>query len=125
MNLIIKLIFNSVALFLTSLIVPGFYILNFWVAIIAAVLLAIVNVIIRPIMLFITIPINIITLGLFTFVINALMLWIVSSLVSGFVITSVFSAIIGAVVLTAISTLLHLILEKSENGRYGKQYLRG
>ncbi len=120
MKMILKLFVNALALIGTAWIVPGISIDSIWTAIIAAIVLAIINIIIRPIMLFITIPINILTLGLFTFVINALMLWLASLLVSGFAVSGFVSAILGAVILAIISTLLHTLLEDNGEDKESK-----
>jgi putative membrane protein len=113
MKMILKLLINALALIGTAWIVPGISIDSIWTAIVAAIVLAIINIIIRPIMLFITIPVNILTLGLFTFVINALMLWLASLLVSGFTVAGLVPAILGAIILAIISTLLHTLLENN------------
>lgn len=120
MKMILKLLVNALALIGTAWIVPGISIDSVWTAIIAAIVLAIINIIIRPIMLFITIPINILTLGLFTFVINALMLWLASLLVSGFTVSGFVPAILGAIILAIISTLLHTLLEENEEDKESK-----
>lgn len=117
MRILIKFLINAFALYLTALIVPGFNLSGFWTIIIAAAVLGIINVIIRPIMLLITLPINILTLGLFTFVINALMLLLASAVVSGFFIAGFWTAILAAIILSIISTILHMIFEESEDGR--------
>ena len=111
MSLIIKLLVNALALIITSNIIVGIHLTSFSSALWAAFILGAVNMVIRPIMLFITLPINILTLGLFTLLVNGLMLWITSQLVSGFIIDSFFSALIGAIVLSIISTILSFILK--------------
>ena len=120
MKMILKLLVNALALIGTAWIVPGISIDSIWTAIIAAIVLAIINIVIRPIMLFITIPINILTLGLFTFVINALMLWLASLLVSGFTVSGFVPAILGAIILAIISTLLHTLLEDNREDKESK-----
>jgi len=111
MSLIIKLLVNALALIITSNIIVGIHLTSFSSALWAAFILGAVNMVIRPIMLFITLPINILTLGLFTLLVNGLMLWITSQLVSGFIIDSFFSALIGAIVLSIISTILSFIFK--------------
>lgn len=75
-------------------------------ALVAAAVLGIVNAFIRPLLLVLTLPLNIITLGLFTFVINGLMLWLVSALVPGFSVNGLLTAIIGSLLLSIISGIL-------------------
>lgn len=79
-------------------------------AIVAALVLGVANAIIRPVLLFLTIPLNIASLGLFTFVINALMLWGVASVVSGLHVTGFTGAFIGSLLLSIISSILSAIL---------------
>jgi len=110
MSLIIKLLINALALIITANIIKGVHLNSFTSAIWAALILGAVNMVIRPIMLLVTLPINLLTLGLFTLVVNALMLWITSQLVPGFVIDSFLSALIGSIVLSLISTILSFFI---------------
>jgi putative membrane protein len=103
---LLRWLFNAVAIYLTTLIIRGIQVPNFTTALIAALVLGIVNAFIRPIVLLLTLPINILTLGLFTLIVNTLMLYIVAAVVSSFVITSFWSALIGALLIALISTLL-------------------
>lgn len=98
--------FNAVAIYLTTLIIRGIQVPDFTTALIAALVLGIVNAFIRPIVLLLTLPINILTLGLFTLIVNTLMLYIVAAVVQSFVITSFWSALIGALLIALISTVL-------------------
>lgn len=112
MALLGKLLINTLALIVTTWIVPGFTISEIWTAVLAAIVLGVVNTFIRPIMLLITLPFNIITLGLFTFVVNAIMLWLTAYFVSGFRIENWLSAILAAIVLAVVSTILGSILKE-------------
>lgn len=109
MSLIIKLLVNALALIITANVIKGIHLSSFSSAIWASLILGIVNMVIRPIMLLITLPINFLTLGLFTLIINGLMLWTTSQLVSGFAIDTFFSALIGAIVLSIVSTVLSFV----------------
>jgi putative membrane protein len=84
MNLILRWFINALVILLIAEIVPGITISSFWTALIVAIILGIINVTLKPILLLLTLPITILTLGLFTLIINALMLWLaaVSSKVS-------------------------------------------
>jgi len=105
MNLLIRLLLNAAALLVVAYLLPGFMVDNFWpAAIIAALILGIANAILKPILVILTLPINILTLGLFTFIINAGLLWIVASWVNGFSIDKFWpTAVLGAVILWVIS----------------------
>ena len=74
---------------------------------VAALVLGVVNVTIRPILLMLTIPVNVMTLGLFTFVVNAVMLWIVAKVVSGFDIFGFGQALLAALLLSVVSSVLN------------------
>lgn len=106
MYILLRWIINALVLLGIAYIVPGFEVASFYSALVIVVILGLVNAIIRPILLLLTLPINILTLGLFTFVINALMLWFVSSVVEGFVVTGFGAAFIGALILSFASWLL-------------------
>lgn len=111
MKLLIELIIKAFVLLVTTRIVPGFSIDSWTTALVVAVILGILNVFIKPILLFLTLPATIITLGLFIFVVNAILLIIASKLVSGFQIESFGTAIIAAIVITVISSLLNLLFK--------------
>lgn len=106
MILIIKWFANALSLYLVSLILPGFIVRDFITALISVVVIGLVNAFIKPILLFFTLPINLVTLGLFTFVINALMLLLAARLIGGFEIDGLLTALIGSILLSVISTLL-------------------
>lgn len=93
----------ALALLGIAYVVPGFRVSSLGVAIVAAAILGIINLIIRPILLVLALPINLLTLGLFTFVINALMLKLAAALVPGFTIVGFWPALLGAIVLAVIN----------------------
>lgn len=98
------------ALLVTCKIMPGWRVKGFGSALIAAVVIGLADVIIWPILIILTLPVNILTLGLFTFVVNGAVLKICSGLLEDFEITGWFSAIFGALVLAMISSLFHWVL---------------
>ena len=110
--MIISLLVQAIAVFLTSYILPGVYVDGFGSALVVALVLGIVNAIIRPILLLFTLPLNILTLGLFTFVINALMIELVDYLVGGFAVGGFFNALLFSLVLSLISGLLNALAKK-------------
>lgn len=105
-GLILRWLANALALLLTTFLVGGMQISGFGSALFASAILGVVNAMVRPALLFLTLPFNILSLGLFTFVINALMLLLTASVVSGFVITGFWSAFVGAIILSIVSGLL-------------------
>lgn len=112
--MLLRWILNALALLVVSYIVPGFEVASFWWALIVALVLGLVNALIRPILLILTLPINILTLGLFTFVINALMILLVSTLLEGFAVTGFGAALAGALLLWVISWFTNNIDQPSE-----------
>ncbi|MDR3113488.1 MAG: phage holin family protein [Endomicrobium sp.] len=105
-NFIVKLIINGLLLFVTAKIMPGMEIKTFGVLAAAAFVLTLLNAVVKPILIFCTLPINILTLGLFILVINALLMYWTSKIVDGFYIKSFMSAFWGALVFSLFSVLL-------------------
>lgn len=99
---------------LTAYFVPGFHVADFKVAVIAAIVLGVINTIIKPVLLVLTAPINFLSLGLFTFVVNAVVLWLTTLVVPGLVIDSFLWAIVAALILSVISTVLSMVLQDLE-----------
>ena len=112
MHLLLRWILNALALLLVTRIVPGVTVDGFYAALIVALVLGVVNALIRPILIFLTLPINILTLGLFTFVINALLFWFVSTFVKGFHVSGFAAAFWGALVLWAVSWITNALFSK-------------
>lgn len=106
MNIILKILATAATLILVAYLVPGFAVASFYTALIVAVVLGLVNLIIKPIVVILTLPINILTLGLFTFVINALLLWFVASFIDGFSIDGFIPAFLGALIISIVSWLV-------------------
>ncbi len=102
---ILSLVISAVILLIISRVVTGFELDGFGPALIAALIIGIVNAIVRPVLAFLTLPLIIVTLGLFLFVLNALMLKLTSALVPGFRIRGFMPAVWGAILL-AIANLL-------------------
>ena len=99
----------GVAVMISAYVIPNVYVDGFLVAVVVAVILSVVNFIIKPIVTILTLPINILTLGLFTFVINAGMVLLVSKIVPGFYVTGLLSAVLFSIVLSVIRGFLDII----------------
>lgn len=93
MKLVLRLIINALFLIISPLIFSGVVVSGWWAAIITAIILGIVNALIRPLVVILTLPINILTLGLFSLIINGLMVLLVSSIVKGFSVSGLLTAI--------------------------------
>lgn len=111
MRIVVSLLLNALALIATAYIVPGVSVDSFQTALLAAIVLGLLNAFIRPILLVLTLPLNIMTLGLFTFVVNAIVLWIVTLVVKGLQIESMLTTILAAIVLSVVSTALSMLLQ--------------
>ena len=110
MRLLLAWLINTAALFAVPYILRTVYVQDLGTALIAALLLALVNTLIRPILVLLTLPVTVITLGLFIFIINGLMFWMVANLVGGFAVAGFWSAVGGALIYSAISWGLSALL---------------
>lgn len=104
--MLLNLLISIIAVFVTAYLLPGVTVDNFWTVVAVAVVLGIANAIVRPILVFLTFPITLVTFGLFIFIINALMILGVSWLVPGFEIDSFWTALIFSVVLSLVTWFL-------------------
>lgn len=107
LNLLLRLIMLTTGVFLAAYLVPGVNVEGYAPALKAAVLLGVLNLIVKPVILILTLPINILTLGLFTFILNGFILWFVGYAVSGFEVAGFFAAFIGAIVISLLSIVLN------------------
>lgn len=107
--MLLQLLINALAFYITAYIVPGIEISG-WVALfVISVVWGILTVIFKPILIILTLPINILTLGLFTFVINAIVLMVTSRIVPGFTIDSFGTALLASIVLSIVNGFLSMI----------------
>lgn len=105
MNLLLRLIFNALGLLLIAELVKGIEVEGFYPAIIAAFVLGVLNIIIRPILLILTLPITILTLGLFALVVNGALFWFASSFIEGFKVDNFWYALLGSILMSIVSTI--------------------
>lgn len=111
-KLFMKLASSVLALLVVEYLVPGFELDGIWAAVVTAIVIGIVNTFIRPILQFIALPISILTLGIFAFLINVTLLWATSYIVPGFKIDSILTAAIASILLTLITIFLHKLADK-------------
>lgn len=107
--MILNLIVSGLAVLIASYLLPGVKIDSYFTALIVVVILGIVNAVLKPILIIITLPINILTLGLFTFIINAFMIEVVATFVPGFSVASFWWALLFSLVLSIVNSFLHSI----------------
>lgn len=109
MGILINWILSAIAIIITARFLPGVHVSSLPAALITAVVLGIVNAIIKPIIVFFTLPLTILTLGLFMFVVNALLILLVSALVPGFRVDGFLWALLFSIVLSLVNSILHKI----------------
>ncbi|TAM58675.1 phage holin family protein [bacterium] len=109
MNLLLRLLLNAVALLVVARVVPGVHLDGPLAALLAALVLGVVNAIIRPVLIVLSCPLEVLTLGLFTLVINAALFLFAGRLVPGFTVAGFWAAFWGAIVMAAVSFFLALI----------------
>ena len=121
MGLLISWLILSVAVWVTAAVLPGFKVKDFKSAIIVALIFGLINTIIRPIVLLLSLPLTILTLGLFLFVVNAFMLlitsWIAQGMGLGFRVDGFFPALLGSLIISVVSFVLSRALSKSRADR--------
>lgn len=114
LTLLLRWIVNAAALLLVAYLYPGVQVASFVAALIAAVVLGLVNAVVRPILVILTFPVTLLTLGLFLFVINALLFWLVAEMVPGITVSGFLAALIGSILYSLITLLTSWILFKGK-----------
>jgi putative membrane protein len=115
MGLLLVWALNAVALLLVPYVIPGVHIESFYSALVGVLVLGLVNTVVRPIFVLLTLPVTLLTLGLFLFVINALMFWLVGGILSGFRVDGFFSALFGSIIYSVASWLFSSMIQSKKN----------
>jgi putative membrane protein len=110
-RILIKWFINALALYITSYWVKGIQVSGILALLTASALLGILNALIRPLLIVLTLPITILSLGLFTLFINGFMLWLVSFFIKGFVIDGFWAAFIGALLISIVSWIINWLID--------------
>ena len=110
LSLLARWLINAAALLLVAYLYPGVTVESFFAAVIAALVLGLVSAVIRPILVLLTLPVTILTLGLFLFVINAFCFWFVAEAVSGFRVDGAIAALVGSLLYSILTLLTSWIL---------------
>ncbi len=108
--LLVVWILNAVALLAVAYVLPGIVIGSFWSAMLAAVVLGLLNTLVKPLLILLTLPITIVTMGLFLLVLNALVFWLAGSLFKGFQVEGFWWAVAGAILYSVISSLFSMLI---------------
>ena len=114
MRLLLHWLLNAIALLIVAYVVPGVSLRSPVVALVAAVLLGLANAVIRPILVLLTLPVTILTLGLFLLVINGLLFWAVSGLTTGFEVSGFWTGVLGALVYSVLTGFLWMLVRNEE-----------
>lgn len=109
MGLLISWLVSTAAILITAYLLPGVDVATFGVALIVAVVLGIINMFLRPLLLLLTLPVNVLTLGLFTFVINAALVLLAARIVPGFAVAGFWWALLFSIVLTLVNAVLNSV----------------
>ncbi len=128
-GILIRWLILTAAIMIASYLISGIEVRDFSSAFLAAAILGVLNAFFRPVLIVLTLPLNILTLGLFTFVINALLLEMASGVIGGFEVHGFWSAVLGSLVISIVSWLLssfvtdqgrmdHINLRRKKNGRW-------
>ncbi|WP_397364778.1 phage holin family protein [Olleya sp. R77988] len=111
MNLIIRLLLNAIAVFFLADVLNGVHVDNYTTSIIVAIVLSILNLLIKPILVVLTLPITILTLGLFLFVVNGLIILLADQFIDGFSVSSIWTAILFSILLSILQWLFQSFLK--------------
>lgn len=114
MKLILRWFVNAVTLLAATQIITGFHVSSFYAALVAALVLGLLNAIIRPILILLTLPVTIVTLGLFTFVINGALVWFMATFVKGVSVEGFLPALAVGILTWAVSTLMSWFFAEME-----------
>ncbi|MGH7541703.1 MAG: phage holin family protein [Gemmatimonadota bacterium] len=110
MSFLINWLIGAASLYTAAALIPGVEVRGTGALLLAALVIGLVNAVVRPVALLLTLPITVLTLGLFYFVLNGLLLWLAAALTPGFDLTGLGAAILGALVMSVVATLLHLFV---------------
>ena len=117
MQFIARLVLNGIAIIVAAWLLPGLHVRDPFAALIAGAILGFVNAIVRPVLFLLTLPLTLVTLGLFIFVLNALCLELTAALVPGFAIDSFWWALLGALLVSVVSWILNGLLAEGRQDR--------
>jgi len=111
-RLLLVWLINTLALIAVAYLMPSITVSSFGTALVAALVLGLINAFVRPILVLLTLPVTIVTLGLFIFVLNGLLFWAVAEWVEGFAVGGFWSGVIGAILFSIVSWLLSALVQR-------------
>jgi putative membrane protein len=116
-RLLLRWVLNAVALVLIAYILPGMHLASFFSALVAAIVIGLVSALLRPLFVILTLPLTLITLGLFLFVINALLFWLASAVIPGFSVDGFWTALIGSIIYSILTGIITFATRRPEEDR--------
>ena len=114
MRILLVWLVNALALIAVAYLMPSISVTSFWTALVAALVLGLVNAVIRPVLILLTLPVSVITLGLFILVINGLLFWLVGSFLEGFSVQGFWAGFFGAILFSIVSWALSALVLKGD-----------
>jgi putative membrane protein len=115
MRILLSIVFNAVALYTTAIVVPGItFTGNVWTLLVAGAIFGLFNLIVRPLAMILSIPLMIVTLGLFYFVLNGILLWVASFFLPGYQVAGIVPGILGSLVFAIVNWALHALFAPRE-----------
>ena len=112
MRILLVWLVNALALIAVAYLMPSITVSSFTAALVAALILGLINAVVRPVLILLTLPVTVITLGLFILVINGLLFWLVGSFIEGFVVQGFWSGFVGAILFSIVSWALSALVLK-------------
>jgi putative membrane protein len=120
MNALVRLLINTIAIIIAAYLLPGVTVTGFWVALVVAIVLGIINVFIKPVLFILTLPLTILTLGLFSLVLNALLIMLAGAITPGFGVQNFWWALLFSILVSLLNGFLQAFAKpapKNENGQ--------
>lgn len=114
MKLILKLLINAALVVLLSKLLSGVYVDSYGTAVIVAIVIALLNLSVKPLLVILTLPVTLLTLGLFLLIINGIVIWMAHKLVDGFEISSFWMGILFSILLTVLQSIVYSILKEDK-----------
>ena len=114
MKILLVWLLNALALIAVAYLMPSVTVASFWTALVAALILGLVNAVIRPVLILLTLPVSVLTLGIFILVINGLLFWFVGSFIEGFRVEGFWAGFIGAILFSIVSWALSALVLKGD-----------
>jgi putative membrane protein len=122
MQLLLIWLLNALALLTVAYVLPGIHVDGFTAALVAALILGLINTLLRPLLILLTLPVTVVTLGLFILVINGLLFWFAGSVLKGFEVSGFWTGVLGALLYSIFSSVLAMIFFEKKSKHDHKQH---